>query len=413
LVLDNKLRVFKVVKTPVDRERGEEDDLPAVVRDSLGYDFYVKDDQGPIELDPDFGDTFKQYYLRKVCILANNASQLLQRFQTKSSLEDFQLSEPIIPIAKGRKTVVFLAYCSYDQRDQRELIEADLRSHGYLVLPEEQVLSDEDTHCQALAPLLEQAHLSIHLIGGNYGAVPDGPSHRSVVEIQNSIAAERSRSAGLKRLIWLPEGLSSDQPDQVRFIEALLNEPQPQLGADLLRGSAEEFRTSLHITLDAMEHSKPATTSDDPELLDPKDPAASGAPMIYLICVREDRKETMPLRKWLKSQGYVVSLPALEGDATALRETHEGLLRDCLVAMIFYGAGDEAWHRSVSLDLRRAPVYRDGRPLPPPLTYLAAPSSDDKDDMVDMVEPNLVDGREGFSAEPLLSFLQGITGSTP
>jgi hypothetical protein len=185
------------------------------------------------------------------------------------------------------------------------------------------------------------------------------------------------------------------------------------LGADLLRGSAEEFRTSLHITLDAMEHSKPATTSDDPELLDPKDPAASGAPMIYLICVREDRKETMPLRKWLKSQGYVVSLPALEGDATALRETHEGLLRDCLVAMIFYGAGDEAWHRSVSLDLRRAPVYRDGRPLPPPLTYLAAPSSDDKDDMVDMVEPNLVDGREGFSAEPLLSFLQGITGSTP
>jgi hypothetical protein len=30
-----------------------------------------------------------------------------------------------------------------------------------------------------------------------------------------------------------------------------------------------------------------------------------------------------------------------------------------------------------------------------------------------MEEPNLVDGREVFSAEPLLSFLQGITGSTP
>jgi len=414
LLIDNKSRVFKVVKTPVDRENGEEDVLPAVVRDSLGYEFYVQDDQGPIDLDPEFGENFKQDYLRKVCILANNASQLLQRFQASSSPEDPKPAEPTIPSAKARKTMVFLASCSYDQRDQRELIEADLRSHGYHVLPEERLPGDdEDTHRQALAPLLEQAQLSIHLIGSNYGAVPDGPSHRSVVEIQNGIAAERSRAAGLKRLIWLPEGLSSDQPDQKRFLGALLNEPQPQFGADLLRGSVEEFRTILHTTLDAMENPKPATLSEDAEPRDTNEPPASGAPMIYLICVREDRKETMPLRKWFKSQGWVVSLPAFEGDAAALRETHEGLLRDCLGAMVFYGAGDEAWHRSVGLDLRRAPVYRDGRALPPPLTYLAAPGSDDKDDMVDMEEPNLVDGREAFSTEPLLSFLQGIMEFTP
>jgi hypothetical protein len=414
LIVDNKSRVFKVVKTPVNREGGEEDDLPAVVRDSLGYEFYVQDDQGPMELDPDFGDSFKQDYLRKVCILANNASQLLQRFASVSTPEDPQPPGSINPTTTARKTVVFLASCSYDQRDQRELIEADLRSHGYRVLPEERLPSDdEEDHRQCLAPLLDQSHLAIHLIGSNYGAVPDGPSHLSVVEIQNSIAAERSSGTGLKRLIWLPEGLSSDKPDQVRFLNALINDAQPQLGADLLRGSVQEFRTVLHATLDTMENPKPAITIEDPEPRDPQDPPASGAPMFYLICVQQDRKQTMPLRKWFKSQGYVVSLPAFDGDATALRETNEGLLHDCVAAMIFYGAGEEAWYRSVGMDLRRAPVYRDGRPLPPPLTYLAAPSSDDKDDMVDMEEPNLVDGREVFSAEPLLSFLQGITGSTP
>ena len=185
--------MFKVVKTPVDREGGEEDGLPAVVRDSLGYEFYVQDDQGPIELDPDFGDSFKQDYLRKVCILANNASQLLQRYASDSALEEPQPSGPINPTTTARKTVVFLASCSYDQRDQRELIEADLRSHGYRVLPEERLPSDdEEAHRQDLAPLLDQSHLAIHLIGSSYGAVPDGPSHLSVVEIQNSIAAERS-----------------------------------------------------------------------------------------------------------------------------------------------------------------------------------------------------------------------------
>lgn len=414
LIVDNKSRVLKVVKTPVDREHGEEDVLPAVVRDSLGYEFYVQDDQGPIELDPDFGENFKQDYLRKVCILANNASQLLRCFQESPSTEDNQPPEPIIPSAAGRKTVVFLASCSYDQRDQRELIEADLRSHGYLVLPREHPPSDDEAaHRQAIVPLLEQAQLSIHLIGGNYGAVPDGPSHRSVVEIQNSIAAERSRAAGLKRLIWLPEGLGSDQPDQARFLKALLNEAQPQFGADLLRGSMEEFRTILHTTLDGMENPKPATVAGDFETPDPPESPVSAAPTIYLICVREDRRGTMALRKWFKSQGWLVSLPAFEGDATSLRKTHEGLLRDCLGAMIFYGAGDEAWYRSVELDLRRAPVYRDGRALPPPLTYLAAPSSDDKLDMVEMEEPNLVDGREAFDADLLLSCLRGITEFTP
>jgi hypothetical protein len=94
LIVDNKSRVFKVVKTPVDREGGEEDDLPAVVRDSLGYEFYVQDDQGPIELDPDFGDSFKQDYLRKVCILANNFSAMHQIRLLKIPSHLFQSTHP-------------------------------------------------------------------------------------------------------------------------------------------------------------------------------------------------------------------------------------------------------------------------------------------------------------------------------
>lgn len=429
LVIENKSRVFKIIKTPVDRNSAERL-LPPVVRDSLGYEFYVQDEQGPIELDPDFGERFKQDYLRKVCILANNASQLIQQLEAEKAAQEARAiaetpslvdaapaavaatsiaasAGPIAAVATKR-TVVFMASCSFDRRDQRELIEADLRSHGYRVLPEQRLAGDDETeHRQAVAALLEQAQLSLHLIGSGYGAVPDGPSHQSLVEIQNTMAAERSANHGLSRLIWLPQDTSSEQPDQVRFLDALRREAAPQRGADLLSGSLEELRTVLHANLDRLENPPPPPPSR-PARAEATETSAAAGRMLYLICVAEDRKATLPLRKWLKAEGWEVSLPAFEGDAAALRETHEDHLRCCRAALIFYGAGDEAWQRSVAMDLRRAPAYRDGVPLPPPITYLASPSSDDKEDMVDMEEPNLVDGREGFEPALLQSFLAGI-----
>lgn len=414
LTLENKSRVFKVIKTPVDHPASEHV-LPAVVRDSLGYEFFVQDEQGPIELDPDFGERYKQDYLRKVCILANNAAQLIQRVETEKAEQQANTAQA--PGDTGttseKRTVVFLASCSFDQRDQRELIEADLRSHGYRVLPDERLPSeDEGEHREAVASLLEQAHISLHLIGSGTGAVPDGPSHQSVVEMQNAMAAERSASHGLPRLIWLPQETTSTQPAQVRFLEALRREAAPQRGADLLNGSLEELRTVLHTTLETLE-TPPASSAPTAAAGGTQAPGAAAGHMLYLICVAEDRKPTLPLRKWLKAEGWQVNLPAFDGDATALRETHEALLRSCRGALIFYGAGDEAWYRSVSMDLQRAPAYRDGTPLAPAFTYLAGPTSDDKEDMVDMEEPELIDGRQGFTATLLQPFLQSLGVGTP
>jgi hypothetical protein len=412
LTVGNKSRVFKVFKYPVDWKWGEGDDLPAAVGDSVGYEFYVQEDQGPVPLEPGFGESYEKRFLLKVYILARDVSQLLRCFEPNSTTQDILLCSSGVSVVPKRKTVVFLASCSYDLRDQREWIEADLRGHGYRVLPEQRLPSDEEqAHRDALAPLLALADLSIHLIGSSYGAVPDGPSNLSLVEIQNHIAAARSRSDGLKRLIWLPEGLSSAQPDQMRFLEDLVNEAQPQVGADLLRGSMEELRTVLHSTLDRMEIPRPSRTVKAADASTAIGRASPDRRLIYVICVPQDRSQTSPLRKWLMEQGYEVLLPALVGDAAELRKSHEDLLRDCCGALIFYGAGGEAWHRSVALDLRRAPLYRDGRPLPPPFTFLAAPNSDEKDDMVKIKLANVVDERQVFSPELLLPFLEGITGA--
>ncbi len=400
LVVDNKSRVLKIVKTPVDAI----DDLPDVIRDSLGYEFFLWEGQGPMELDPDFGERYKQDYLRKVCIVANDAAQLIRRVDASSPGTEATTVPP------PRRTVVFLAACGFDQRDNREVIAADLRKHGYRVLPEDQLpVEDEDAHREALLPLLAQAPLSVHLIGASAGAIPDGPSHQPLVEMHNALAASRARAEGLRRLIWVPEDLRASQPQQRHFLTALLTDTNRQAGADLLRGSLEEFRTFMHTTLDALERPEPDPLGPDPVLASPAFTVASSR-LIYLRCVEDDRGDTMALRKWLKSQGCDISLPAFDGEAAAIRRAHEHLLRDCLGVVVYYGAGDEAWHRSVSMELRRAPAYRDGRPLPPPLLYLAPPSNDDKADMVELEEPHLVDGREGFSPQLLLPFLEQING---
>src|SRR6516162_456444 len=53
LVIGNKSRVFKVIKTPVDNQEAES--LPAHMKDLIGFEFFAIKDGAPLELDPDFG----------------------------------------------------------------------------------------------------------------------------------------------------------------------------------------------------------------------------------------------------------------------------------------------------------------------------------------------------------------------
>ena len=106
--------------------------------------------------------------------------------------------------------------------------------------------------------MLARCTLSIHLVGANYGIVPDGPTSKSVVMLQNELAVARCRNAKLERLIWLPKGTRSDQPEQQAFIDALHRDAQVQFGADLLMGDVEEFKAAIHATLKKIEQPEPA-----------------------------------------------------------------------------------------------------------------------------------------------------------
>jgi hypothetical protein len=389
--VDNKARIFKVLKAPVDTQ----DSLPDIVKRLLGYEFFIYEDGAPLELDPAYGEKFAQDYNRKVGKLAWDVAQLLK-----------SLEAPVTPVpaTTPAKATVYLAECSHDRRDAREMLEADLKLHGYTILPDQRLpLEDEAAYVSAVTKLLERSTLSIHLVGRAYGAVPDGPSQKSIVCLQNEIAARRSQSGAFPRVVWLPEGTESDQAGQQAFINALHDDADVQRGADLITGDLEELKAAVHSTLSKLETPlhEPAT---------PGVAAGRGTPIVHLVCDEKDRKATVPIRKYLKEHGIDVSLPAFEGGAAAVRDANQHSLNTCDAVMVFYGAGDEAWKRTTDNDLKKLRGIRAAAALPQIYTYLAEPATRDKQDLVDMGDAGLVDGRAGFreaDLAPLLALTPG------
>lgn len=390
IVIENKARVFKVLKAPVDTQES----LPTVVKDVLGYEFFAFEDGAPLELDSAYGETYAQDYNRKIGKLAWDISQLLKRLETDNgdNGHDGQATA---------KPAVYLAECSYDRKQAREILEGELRRHGYTVLPDQQLPRDEADYVAAVECLLERCKLSIHLVGGSYGAVPDGPSQKSAAALQNELAAKRSKSDALKRVIWAPEGTRSQHAQQQAFIDALHQDAEAQVGADLITGDLENLKASIHATLKKLERPEPQLTEEQAS-------AAKSARLIYLICNEKDRKATVPLRKFCRAQGFEVAIPVFEGDAAAVREDHQQLLTNADAVILFYGAGDEAWKRTIDNDLKKMPGYRGTKPLLASYTYVADPSTTDKEDLIDMDEPNLINGLGDFSDARIAPFVEAM-----
>jgi hypothetical protein len=403
LMIGNKSRLFKVIKTPVDDQMG--DGLPAQMKDLLGFDFFAYKDGAPLELDPDYGPEYSQLYKQKVAVLAQDISQLLKTLQTQGNGSNDASGQSEWPALN--KPVVYLAECSYDRKPQRELIEGELKRLGYSVLPDRRLPTDEEEYVAAVEVLLARCALSIHLVGQNYSAVPDGPSGKSVGILQNELAAARCRSGGLKRLIWLPQGTTSTNPVHRAVIEALPHDAQALFGADLIAGDIEELRTAIHATLRKIEQPEPEHREGGGADAEPS--ARESARRIYFICDDKDRKASVPVRKLCKQLGLDVALPAFEGDAAEVRKTNEQNLADCDVVFVFYGAGDAAWKRAIDNELRKMAGYRGGKSRPPIFTYLAEPRTGDKQDLIDMEELGLIDGLDGLAERAMTEFLQQMT----
>ena len=66
---------------------------------------------------------------------------------------------------------------------------------------------------------------------------------------------------------------------------------------------------------------------------------------------------------------------------------------------------------SIDSELKKMPGYRGGKPLLARYTYLAEPRTSEKQDLIDMEEPGLINGLEGFAEAAMAGFLQAMNAA--
>ena len=381
-------RIFKVEKLPVDREKH-----PPELQELLGYIFYVKDPETgrPRELSLIFGPEDQHLYLKRLDDLAHDISKLLEK------LEDG--TPPRVEAASPEKTV-YLAETSADLEGERDAVKRDLQRHGYTVLPDRElprVASKVETFVREQ---LARCRLSIHLVGKNYGLVPDG-THESVVALQNTLAREQN-TAAFSRLIWIPRGLQDEDikdERQRQFVAHLRADPDTYRGAELLEIPLEDFKAVLHRTLNPPEPPRPA----------PRPPGGDDLTRIYLIRdQRDDEAAILPLGRYLFSQGFEVKRSLYDGDEEDVRTYHEDNLCDCDGALIYFGEGHELWLNRKLRELQKSAGRGRSKPLLATAVYVAPPATPEKE-WFDTREALVIRPAAGAEpAEALAPFLKQI-----
>jgi hypothetical protein len=423
-------RIFKIIKMPLTMPHVR-DKEPEHLREMVGYEFYEMEGDMPVEFSPDVQPAKDMRYWTILRRLAWEMTEMLGQLKPDgrmpgaavtvpagdvlnvgrvSTFADFskvntppeaQNESPILVRATPAK-VVYLAETTSDLSKERELVRDELRQRGYGVLPEKKL--PVETSCEALASAVradvERCTLSVHLVGVKYGSTPEDDV-RSVVRIQEELAAERSASApDFRRILWMPPGLmtpalevkDSRQKEFVTELQSRIGE-----GSELLQTSVEDLKTRIVEKLDPPRPAQPARVKRHDKLK-----------QIYLICDDSDRGLVKPIKKYLFEENFEV-ITWLDSDAAdKLMEYHRKNLKECDAALIYFGGGDEPWVRMKLQDLEKAYGYGREDDWCASAVYVGAPQSEQKEDFLTHMVPYVIRNFSQFKPEDLRDFVGAV-----
>jgi hypothetical protein len=388
----DKARVFKIVKTPVPVDR-----QPAEFQDVLGYEFFTVDPETgrARELSQTGDDESQRMYWARLDDLAHDIAELLENIEPSGTATETHTGESI---------EVYLAETSYDLRDERDVIKRELMDHDHIVLPDRPLPLVGPECEEAIREQLARCRLSIHLIGKNYGLVPEGVSD-SIVVMQNELAIERGAEGDFSRLLWLPPGLETEDERQLKFIDHLQTDVRIQEGADILQTSLEDFKTVIHQRLqpevkEEADESVPKETSTDEE--------DNNLLRIYFIYDQRDSEGPAPLEDYLFDKGYEVIVPVFDGDEAQVRRDHEENLSICDGVLLYYGVANELWLRRKLREIQKSAAFGRKKPITAKAIYVAPPETPPKRRLRTR-EALVINPQEGFepaALDPFLSQLQ-------
>ncbi len=392
----NKSRIFKLIKTAVPYNAH-----PPEIADTLGYDFFITDPYtGRVkELNQKCSGELEQIYWDRFEDLARDICDLLKKLRQE---------DEIIPTEVQPKKIYLAETCA-DLKKHRDMIKRELIVFGFDILPDCRLPFVESEYKKSVENFLDQSVLSIHLVGGNYGVVPEG-SKKSVTVLQNELAVKKSKAGKLQRLIWLPPDSNIDMEDerQKQFIHQVRTDAETLYGADMFETSIVNFKYALREKLKDIEEKKPKKKEE--ENVSIVEPGIEEPQRIYLICDHRDLDDIIELEDFLYQNEFDVILPAFEGEEEDLMQNHRENLKFCDAAVIYYGSGNDFWMQTTARDLIKIAGYGRTHPLHVKAVLLAPPVSRLKE-RFRLHDAIIINGMEGFSPglmEPFIEIVRAI-----
>ncbi len=376
--INNKWRIFKVIKTPVRPEM-----YPPEIEGILGYEFFEINEDGHFReftLDKRSPNYYK--FLERFEDVAQDLSQVIRSLETDNIAPPPSKNQDSIPDHKA----VYLAKTTSDLNPLRDNIRRDLEMRGYRVLPEEELPLDQRFK-DVVKENLSKCQLSVLSFGGKYGLVLED-EERSIPMLQYQLSIE----AELPCLMWRPDDLEVEDPRQQSFLDMINTEPPNHEITEILSDEFEDFKTHL---IDTLVNLTPQT---EPIVEEEQRP-----PRVYLIYDREDAEATAVIDDHLYNLGFEVLKPLFEGTEAELREMHKDNLRICDAALIYYGYGSEFWLNAKINDLRKAPGFGRSKPLTKKAVYISGEKSRSKEAFRSR-ELEVIKQFDNFSGDSLSSF---------
>jgi predicted CoA-binding protein len=387
LRLGDKSRVFKVAKGHVPLA-----EQPAAVRDMLGYEFYEYDaERGRAqEFSHEVAPQKDPRYWAALNDLAWDIKQALDNLKADAPRPGAQGPEAAPAAAK----TVYLATATSDVSAERDLIRRELQQRGYRVLPDRELTLVASDLREEVRAQLAGAALSVHLVGANYGVIPEGEEERSCARLQHELAAERGAAdPAFTRLVWMPPGLAPSDARQRRFAEEL--QSRLGAGAELLQTTVEDLKLRVLEKLNPAP--KPAAGAGDDEVKS-----------VYVVCDDQDTEEVAPLEQYLFDEGYEV-IPTLPSEDTQqLAQYHRESLVNCDAALVYYGRANQMWLRSKLWDLQKAQGWGREAPMLARAVYVSGPPTGEKARFRTREVPVVIQNFEGFSPDALRPFLRAL-----
>lgn len=390
----NHSRIFKIVKTPV-----EEEHQPEALRGMLGYQFYEIDPSDRMrEFSPEVGPGKDPKYWARLEDLAQDIAKAVEKLKPSGATGAAPVS--VVPSDLPLEKKVYLAEATADVADERDRIRRELQQRGYYVLPDRELPLRMPDFEREVREHLSRCALAVHFVGASYGIIPEGEEERSILRLQEELAAERAAAdPTFARLVWMPQGLQPTGARQLRFVEEL--QTRPGAGAELMQTSIEDLK------LRVLEKLNPAPK---PSVQPTNGQGGDDVKSVYLICDNRDTGEVMPIEDYLYTQGFEVIPPVFEGDSAEVAQYHRESLLNCDAALIYYGNANQMWLRSKIWDLQKAQGWGRQQPMLTKAVYVSGPANPEKQRFRTREVPLVIQNFSDFSPDSLRPFVQAIQG---